>query len=165
MGSAFSLRLCTEAEISLLLNEKHLRRCCQKVLPGQRPGDDSSGVRYRWSMVRRGFGSRQILAVPLTSCGALGEVTNRWESQLLISKMGMVISHSKGFWVNYHERTCVKSSVQSLAHSGCSITKMNVFDGAVAAASSLSLREPLTVKAGFLPALSAVSRCSPSPLF
>lgn len=42
---------------------------------------------------------------------------------------------------------------------------MNVFDGAVAAAASLSLREPLAVKAGFLPALSAVSRCSPSPLF
>lgn len=129
-----------------------------------KPGVRSSGVRYGWSMVGRGFGSRQILALPLTSCRALGKVTNLWESQL-ISKMGMVISHSKGFWVNYHERTCVKSSVQSLAHSGCSINEKNVFDDAVVAApASLCPREPLTVKAGFLPALPTITRLTLSSL-
>lgn len=70
--------------------------------------------------------------------------------------------------MNYHEKTCVKSTVQSLAHSGCSINKKNVFDDddaiAAAAAASLCPGEPLTVKAGFLPALPAISRLTLSSL-
>lgn len=40
----------------------------------------------------------------------------------------MVVSHSKGCCVTHHERTCVKSPVQSLVHSKCSINGRNVND-------------------------------------
>ena len=42
--------------------------------------------------------------------------------------IAMVVSHSKGCCVIHHERTCVKSPVQSLVHGKCSVNRRNVDD-------------------------------------
>lgn len=65
-----------------------------------------------------------------------------------VSKMGMVVPHSKGFWVNDHERTCAKSPVQSFTHSGCSVNRRNALGAAAAPPCPWG---PLTLEGWFSP--------------